>query len=89
MAEERLFTIDRGEFTGHTADARQLLIGWNGDWEDKLFLFLWFDADGFQSIDMNGVNNVLKLRAQFEGGTPASPDKYLDLSYYDRAVAGL
>jgi ABC-type nitrate/sulfonate/bicarbonate transport system substrate-binding protein len=46
-----------------------------------------FSRDG--AIDMNGVNNVLKLRAQFEGGTPASPDKYLDLSYYQKARAGL
>jgi ABC-type nitrate/sulfonate/bicarbonate transport system substrate-binding protein len=46
-----------------------------------------FDSEG--QIDMAGVNNVLKLRAQFEGGTPASPDKYLDLSYYTKARAGL
>jgi len=30
-----------------------------------------------------------KLRAQFEGGTPAAPEKYLDLSYYQKALAGL
>jgi hypothetical protein len=35
------------------------------------------------------MKNVLKLRAQFEGGTPASPEKYLDLSYYEKALAGL
>lgn len=46
-----------------------------------------FNRDG--AIDMAGVRNVLKLRAQFEGGTPASPDKYLDLSYYQKALAGL
>jgi ABC-type nitrate/sulfonate/bicarbonate transport system substrate-binding protein len=46
-----------------------------------------FNRDG--AVDMAGVNNVLKLRAQFEGGTPASPDKYLDLSYYKKALAGL
>ena len=46
-----------------------------------------FNRDG--AIDMDGVKNVLKLRAQFEGGTPASPDKYLDLSYYQKALAGL
>jgi hypothetical protein len=37
---------------------------------------------------MDGLKNVLKLRAQFEGGTPASPEKYLDLSYYQKARAG-
>ena len=46
-----------------------------------------FSRDG--AVDMEGVKNVLKLRAQFEGGTPASPDKYFDLSYYKKALAGL
>lgn len=46
-----------------------------------------FNRDG--AIDMEGVKNVLKLRAQFEGGTPAAPEKYLDLSYYQKARAGL
>ena len=53
-----------------------------------------FDATlkGFQkdgALDMDGVRNVLKLRAQFEGGTPADPGKYIDLSYYQKARAGL
>jgi len=46
-----------------------------------------FDREGM--INMDGVKNVLKLRAQFEGGTPAAPEKYLDLSYYQKALAGL
>jgi len=46
-----------------------------------------FNRDG--ALDMDGVKNVLKLRAQFEGGTPAAPEKYLDLSYYQKALAGL
>jgi ABC-type nitrate/sulfonate/bicarbonate transport system substrate-binding protein len=46
-----------------------------------------FNPEG--AIDMAGVRNVLKLRAQFEGGTPAAPEKYLDLSYYRKALAGL
>lgn len=41
------------------------------------------------AIDMKGVENVLKLRAAWEGGAAASPDKYLDLSYYKKAVAGM
>jgi len=45
-----------------------------------------FARDG--AIDMDGVKNVLKLRAEFEGGAPASPDKYLDLSYYKKATSG-
>jgi ABC-type nitrate/sulfonate/bicarbonate transport system substrate-binding protein len=46
-----------------------------------------FDRDG--AINMDGVKNVLKLRAQFEGGSPAAPEKYLDLTYYQKARAGL
>ena len=46
-----------------------------------------FDRDG--ALDMEGVRNVLKLRAQFEGGTPAAPERYIDLSYYQKALAGL
>jgi len=46
-----------------------------------------FSPDG--AIDMAGVKNVLKLRAQYEGGTPAEPEKYFDLSYYQKARAGL
>jgi ABC-type nitrate/sulfonate/bicarbonate transport system substrate-binding protein len=41
-------------------------------------------------VDVEGFKNTLKLRAEIEGqwgGTPPSPDKYLDLTYYDRAVA--
>jgi ABC-type nitrate/sulfonate/bicarbonate transport system substrate-binding protein len=53
-----------------------------------------FDATlkGFQpdgALDMAGVRNVLKLRAEFEGGTPADPAKYIDLSYYEKAKAGM
>ena len=46
-----------------------------------------FDRDG--AINIDGVRNVLKLRAEFAGGKPAAAEKYLDLSYYRRAVAGL
>ena len=43
-------------------------------------------------FDMEGFKNVLKLRAEIEGqwgGNPPAPDKYLDLSYYDKALASL
>ncbi len=46
-----------------------------------------FNLDG--AMDMQGVRNVLKLRADFEGGTPAAPETYLDMSYYQKALAGL
>ncbi len=49
-------------------------------------------ADGLAKdgkFDMEGFKNVLKLRAQFEGGTPNPPEKYVDFSYYQKALAGL
>ena len=46
-----------------------------------------FSRDG--AIDMAGVVNVLKLRAAFEGGQSAAPDSYLDLTYFQKALAGL
>jgi hypothetical protein len=53
------------------------------------------DQKGFATdakFDMVGFRNALKLRADMLGtwgGTPPAPDKYLDLSYYQRAIAGL
>jgi ABC-type nitrate/sulfonate/bicarbonate transport system substrate-binding protein len=38
------------------------------------------------AFNMAGFNNVLALRAEIEGGTPADPQRYIDLSYYDRAM---
>ncbi len=39
-------------------------------------------------LDMEGFRNTLKLRAEMAGGDPdAKPEKYLDLSYYQRALA--
>ena len=43
-------------------------------------------------LDLEGFKNVLKLRAAHLGtwgGTPPAPEKYLDLSYYQKALAGL
>jgi ABC-type nitrate/sulfonate/bicarbonate transport system substrate-binding protein len=44
------------------------------------------------AFDLDGFRNVLKLRAEMLGtwgGTPPAPDKYLDFSYYRKALAGL
>lgn len=52
-------------------------------------------AEGFAKdgkVDLEGFRNALKLRAQHLGtwgGTPPAPEKYLDLTYYQRAFAGL
>jgi ABC-type nitrate/sulfonate/bicarbonate transport system substrate-binding protein len=43
-------------------------------------------------LDTEGFKNVLKLRAELHGdwgGKPPSQDRYVDLSYYDRAMKGL
>jgi len=40
-------------------------------------------------FDLEGFKNVLRLRAEYEGGTPAAPEKYLDLSYYQEALKGM
>ena len=41
------------------------------------------------AFDRAGFDTVLRLRADFEGGTPAAADKYIDLSYYQRALSQL
>jgi ABC-type nitrate/sulfonate/bicarbonate transport system substrate-binding protein len=52
-------------------------------------------AQGFAKdakLDMAGLANVLKLRAELEGqwgGNPSPLDKYVDLSYYNEAMASL
>jgi ABC-type nitrate/sulfonate/bicarbonate transport system substrate-binding protein len=46
-----------------------------------------FAKDG--RFDHEGFKNVLQLRAEYEGVAPAAPEKYLDLSYYERALKGL
>ena len=41
---------------------------------------------------MEGFRNVLAIRAEVEGqwgGARPAPEKYVDLSYYQRAVAAL
>jgi ABC-type nitrate/sulfonate/bicarbonate transport system substrate-binding protein len=50
-------------------------------------------AEGFAkdlALNLDGLRNVLKLRAEITGsGAAPAPDKYVDLSYYDRALKGL
>ena len=43
-----------------------------------------FNPDAKLSVE--GFNNVLALRQEVEGGPAPDPAKYLDLSYYDRAL---
>ena len=37
-------------------------------------------------FDMQGFRNMMALRAEVEGKTTAAPERYLDFSYYDRAL---
>ena len=37
-------------------------------------------------FDREGFRNMLALRAEIEGGTSGPPEKYFDLSYYERAI---
>jgi NitT/TauT family transport system substrate-binding protein len=52
-------------------------------------------AQGFakdEKLDMAGLGNVLKLRAELEGqwgGKAPPPDRYVELTYYNEAIAGL
>lgn len=52
-------------------------------------------AGGFAkdlAFDMEGFKTVLSLRAEMEGqwgGKPPAPDKFLDMSFYQKALAGL
>ena len=42
------------------------------------------------AFDMIGFRNTLKLRAEFANGDPnADPERYIDLSYHERALKGL
>jgi ABC-type nitrate/sulfonate/bicarbonate transport system substrate-binding protein len=41
------------------------------------------------AFDLEGFKTVLKLRADFEDRTAAPPEKYFDLSFHRRALAGL
>ena len=46
-----------------------------------------FAKDG--AFDLEGFKNVLALRAAYEGGPVPPVERYLDLSYYQRALAGM
>jgi len=59
------------------------------DMADKSLTLMAEPGFGFArdaAFDMAGFKNVLALRAEVEGGAPADPQRYVDLSYYDRAM---
>jgi ABC-type nitrate/sulfonate/bicarbonate transport system substrate-binding protein len=81
--------------TSHKPEAAALMVErlkLSGDVAGELYDVAADPKDGYDKdaeLNMAGVKNVLKLRAQFEGGAPAAPEKYIDLSYYRKAKAGL
>jgi len=40
-------------------------------------------------VSRKGLEAVLRLRAEYAGGHLSTPDKYVDLTYYEKALAGL
>ena len=51
---------------------------------ERTYELLMDPAFGFTpdaKFDLEGFNNVLAMRAEIEGGQPASPRRYLDLGY--------
>ena len=40
-------------------------------------------------LGLDGLNNVLTLRAEWTGVAPGAPERYIDLSYYQKAHSGL
>lgn len=65
------------------------------DYAAKCYAIVTDPVDGLAKdarLGRQGFENVLKLRAEIEGewgGHAPPPDRYIDLSYYDRAIAGL
>jgi len=64
----------------------------SGKEAERTYALLMDPAFGFTpdaKLDLEGFKNVLALRAEIEGGSPAAPERYLDLSYYERAMQRL
>jgi NitT/TauT family transport system substrate-binding protein len=94
IIEGRRWLLDpanRAEAIGLAADRVKL----SPDIAARAYDYVTDPSDGFNKdaqFDLEGFKNVLKLRAEIEGqwgGTPPAPDHYFDLSYYNKAIAGL
>ena len=56
---------------------------------ERTYALLMDPAFGFTpdaKFDPEGFRNVLAMRAEIEGGSPAAPERYIDLGYYERAL---
>jgi ABC-type nitrate/sulfonate/bicarbonate transport system substrate-binding protein len=61
----------------------------SGKEAERTYALLMDPAFGFTPdarFDLEGFKNVLALRAEIEGGSPAAPERYIDLGYYERAM---
>ena len=65
----------------------------SADVAERTYRQLASPATGFTPdarFDLEGFRNMLALRAEMEGGSgAAAPGRYYDLSYYEKAMAGL
>ena len=67
-------------------------LGITADMAETCYAIATDAKNGFAKqaeIDMEGLRNVLKLRAEQHGdwgGTPPSPQRYLDLTFYNDAI---
>jgi ABC-type nitrate/sulfonate/bicarbonate transport system substrate-binding protein len=80
---------NRDEATGMLMEKLKLSHGV----AERTYRMLADPARGFTPdarFDREGFVNMLALRAEMEGGrAPGAPEKYFDLSYYERALARL
>jgi ABC-type nitrate/sulfonate/bicarbonate transport system substrate-binding protein len=61
----------------------------SGKEAERTYALLMDPGFGFTpdaKLDLEGFRNVLALRAEIEGGSPAAPERYIDLGYYERAM---
>jgi ABC-type nitrate/sulfonate/bicarbonate transport system substrate-binding protein len=81
--------------TSHKPEAAALMVErlkLSGDVAGQVYDVAADPKDGYDkdaALNMEGVKNVLKLRAQFAGGAQAGPETYIDLTYYQKAKVGL
>src|SRR5262249_44562517 len=94
VVEGRRWILDpanKAEATGLIVDRLKLPL----DIAAQVYSAVTDPAQGFAKdakLDMAGLANVLKLRAELEGqwgGNPPTTDKYVDLSYYNEAMGSL
>jgi ABC-type nitrate/sulfonate/bicarbonate transport system substrate-binding protein len=94
VVEGRRWALD----PANKAEALQLLVDrlkLSQDFAARSYAIVTDPVEGIAKdakFDFEGFKTVLSLRAELEGqwgGHPPAPDKYVDLSYYNKAIAAL